>query len=104
RAKVTQGHDLAPRDVAELRAILEEDGRRELRQELVGQIEFDVETFQPGEHRRLYLGEDLTAVRLEGMWQRGIGEQPSCLDVFWGGSCELLERHEVRQPGRRADA
>src|SRR5688572_24709731 len=56
--EVVDRDDLAIGNVAELRAVLQEDGRRELGQERLGEIVLDVESLQPREHPRLRLRKD----------------------------------------------
>ena len=69
------------RHIAQLWPIAEENSRRELGKERVRQIEVNIETFQPWKHVDLHLREDLTAIRLQGMWQGRI-RKDAALPLF----------------------
>ena len=67
--EIIDRHHLALRDVAQVGARGQENGRRELGQKMVGQVEVDVEPGQAGELLDLGLGEDHAADQLLGMGQ-----------------------------------
>ena len=82
--------NFSARHIAQLRPVAQKDRRRELRNERVGQIEIDIESFQPREHFDLHLREHLAAIGLQGMRQWRIGKDSRCLMLSGGHSGQLL--------------
>ena len=80
-AEVAEVDDLPARHVAQLRPVLQEDRRRELGQERLGQVELDVEPLQPREHVDLHLREHLPAVGVQRVRQRRVREDAPLLDL-----------------------
>ena len=103
RVEVIDRDDLAPRDVAQLGAVLQEHGRRELGQEGLGQVEFDVEPLEPGEHLDLHLREDLPPRRVLRVRQRRVGERARLADLLGAHLRQLFPGHPLGQPGGRPD-
>ena len=104
--EVVDRDDLAAGDVAQLGPVLEEDGRRELGEERLGQVELDVEPLEPREHRDLHLREDLPAGRVLRVRQGRIGERPAlriCSGVIAASLSQSCPR-PVGPSGRRPGA
>ena len=73
--EIVDRNDFAARDVAQLRTVLQKDGRREFREEGVGQVEVHVEPLEPRKHEELHLRERPASGGVLRMRQRRIGEQ-----------------------------
>ena len=91
---------LAARDVAQLGPVLQEDRRRKLGQERLGQIEVDVEPLQAREHLDLHWRKDLAAGRVLGMRQRGIGEDACLANLLRAPSGQTLPASRPSPSGR----
>ena len=74
--KVIDRDNLTARDIAELWTVLQEDGRRELGQKSLGQVELDIEPLEPWKHVDLQIREDLAAVDCWGCGSEGYGKCP----------------------------
>ena len=84
--KVVDRDDFTARDVAELGTALKKNGRWKLGEKRVGKVEVDIEALEPGKHRDLQLGKDLSAGGLLGVWERRIGKRAGAAD-FLGSGC-----------------
>src|SRR4051794_30222387 len=89
---VVDRHDLAPRNIAQLRTVAQEDCGRKFRQERVGDVELYIEALQPREHVDLHLREDLAPVDLQWMRQRGIWENAALFDRIRAQFSQLRPR------------
>ena len=103
RWKLLMRDHLAARHVAQLGPVLEEDRRRELGQERLGQVELDVEPLQPREHLDLHLREDLPAGGVLGVRQRRVREELARPDLLRAEPRQLLPGHARRQSRGRPD-
>ncbi len=103
--EVVHRHDFALRDVAQVGPRGQVDGRRELGQEVLGQVEIEVEAFQPRQQLDLHLGEDHAPglVLGVGQGQKALGEQSLVADLLAGHRGQLVPGHSLRQLGGRAD-
>ena len=103
--EVLHRHHLPLRDVAQVRPRGQEDGRRELGQEVLGQVEIEVEALQAGQLLDLHLREDHAAhlVLGVGQGQEALGEQALLADLVGRHLGQLLPGHPLRQPRGRAD-
>ena len=88
--EVVDRHHLALRDVAQVGPRGQEDGRRELGQEVLGQVEIDVEALQAGQQLDLHLREDHAA--RPRAWGAAAAGSP------WGTGPSRGSRRETSRP------
>ena len=103
--EVVDRDDFALRDVAQVGPRGQVDGRRELGQEVLGQVKIDVEPLQPWQDLDLHLREDHSAHLVLGVrqWQEALGKQVLLADLAPEPSRPVVPRSflaAISRPGR----
>ena len=93
--EVIDGDQLPLGDIAEIGSRGQKDGRRELRQEVLGQIKVEVEALHPRKLLDFHLGENHAADFVMRMRQRqeALGEEVLVAQLIRCGLGELLPAH-----------
>ena len=103
--EVLHRHDLPLGDVAQVRPRGQEDGGRELGQEMLGEVEIEVEPLQARQLLDLHLGEDHPSRFVLGVGQgeEAFGKQALLADLVGRHRGQTLPGHSLGQLRRRPD-